>query len=316
MVKTVKKGISKKQKNKNIITYSNNVINGEVKDNMNQNRSFYYPIITFILLFVVSVLYYRLYKLSSELNLLKSEISVLQSIDLSSYKEMIDKQSSLIHEIDKDVKSTISKYEDEISVLREKIKIFDNKQKLYTGSNFILLTMLNNLKLRIDTNVTFNNELEIIKSLDLSDKHILDFIKFVSVYSSTGIPTLNQLQKDYQNLIMNAIFAQDNSMWNDKNFMYKLLYRVKSLIKIRKIKDTDSETVDSVLQKISVELENGNLEHVADLLKTVKDKYHAAFVVLEKFDSDFGIRYRFESNLSSIINNLLIDSHKMKYNKL
>jgi len=316
MVKTVKKGISKKQKNRNIITYSNNVINGEIKDNMNQNRSFYYPTITFILLFVVSVLYYRLYKLSSELKLLKSEISVLQSIDSSSYKDMIDKQSSLIHEIDKDVKSTISKYEDEISVLREKIKIFDNKQKLYTGSNFILLTMLNNLKLRIDTNVTFNNELEIIKSLDLSDKHILDFIKFVSVYSSTGIPTLNQLQKDYQSLIMNAIFAQDNSMRNDKNFMYKLLYRVKSLIKIRKIKDTDSETVDSVLQKISIELENGNLEHVADLLKTVKDKYHAAFVVLEKFDSDFGIRYQFESNLSSIINNLLIDSHKIKYNKL
>ena len=40
MVKTVKKGISKKQKNKNIITYSNNVINGEIKDNINQNRSF------------------------------------------------------------------------------------------------------------------------------------------------------------------------------------------------------------------------------------------------------------------------------------
>ena len=303
MAKTlVKKNIKIKKNTDKTTDYSGRIIRG-YGDKTKISLLSFHNLIILILCGSVIYLYNQFIIFGKQLNLVNKNIE-----DINRNSAEITNISGQISEIEK-------KFNDEISILHDKIKTVDNNKHGKATAHLVALAMIYQLKLRIDTGDSFNREIDAIKALKLTDKQILDFINFVSVYSVTGIKTLNNLQTVYNNLIMSAVFEQnsfDRFNHSTSKVMQRIFNLFYGLIKIRKLNSGNDDTVDAVLQKISFELNNANLKSVIELLDIVQSKYDRAFKVIEQFANNIRLKHRIDSEISTIIVNLLDNIYKLQ----
>ena len=166
--------------------------------------------------FIIILLIALFYSFSKLFDLKQRILSVSSSVVMLEKKFALEKDedfSDKFDELDKKVSSLVDKnklYDDDIALLKNQLKSVQDNQLYYRGPYLVALTMLNQLKQKVDSGEPFMDELRIIRSLKISD--INQIVELVSEYESVGIPTLNELQNKYKNSVMKASFDGKNEL--------------------------------------------------------------------------------------------------------
>lgn len=260
--------------------------------------------------FIIILLIALFYSFSKLFDLKQRILSVSSSVVMLEKKFALEKDenfSDKFDELDKKVSSLVDKnklYDDDIALLKNQLKSVQDNQLYYRGPYLVALTMLNQLKQKVDSGEPFMDELRIIRSLKISD--INQIVELVSEYESVGIPTLNELQNKYKNSVMKASFDGKNKVPEKPSFIKKLSYKFKGLIKVRKVsvKDYDN-SIDAVLSRIETFLMNGDLDNAVYQINILKDLSESAYSSIKDIADLIVLKQKIDSKFSAVFTNLL-----------
>ena len=260
--------------------------------------------------FIIILLIALFYSFSKLFDLKQRILSVSSSVVMLEKKFALEKDedfSDKFDELDKKVSSLVDKnklYDDDIALLKNQLKSVQDNQLYYRGPYLVALTMLNQLKQKVDSGEPFMDELRIIRSLKISD--INQIVELVSEYESVGIPTLNELQNKYKNSVMKASFDGKNKVPEKPSFIKKLSYKFKGLIKVRKVsvKDYDN-SIDAVLSRIETFLMDGDLDNAVYQINILKDLSESAYSSIKDIADLIVLKQKIDSKFSAVFTNLL-----------
>ncbi|MDR2933965.1 MAG: hypothetical protein LBU68_01640 [Rickettsiales bacterium] len=306
------KSVSKKEKSSFSKTMDDNKISVKPFDCFDEKKSskinggiFFVYLIAFVACGASAFLYNKLQLLNMDLQAIKNA-PVREEIafqDTDAYKNLVADFEKKFAESEVKYANNFVKYEDAVLALRMRVHDLENNRALYNGPYLVVLTMFNQLRAKIDSGESFESELRAIEALNLQDEKIQEFIKY-ALQHSHHIPTLNQLQNHYAELVSSVSFNAKNPLIENPSFIQKIVHRFKGVIKIRDLRNNKKNCdVDCMLEQISSSLIVGDLNFTAQQMSDFEKKYPGSGLL--RLAAYVGTKQKIDNDMQIIFNDLL-----------
>ena len=123
----------------------------------------------------------------------------------------------------------------DLEKVESKIKSLEEYNKTYKGINLLMLTSATLLRDAINRGDNFKAELDTLIEVAGKDKVVKEAEKVLLPYSETGIKTYAQLRNEFEKIAGDIVFMADNPNGEGDNIRDRFIFRVKGLLKVRKI---------------------------------------------------------------------------------
>lgn len=308
--------------------------NKEVKDNTvveivktpKKETSFsVFQIVIFSFLFILMI--WIIGFLSLELDGQKQQIRVLNNKVDQMEKggaELLESYIDKIRDLQKiDIKDQVQQFgldiKDNIQRVRElmfdkndlarvegRIGALEDYNNTYRGTNLLMLTSSTLLRDAINRGENFEVELETLGEIAENNKDVVEAIALLQPYAKTGIKTFNQLRNDFDKIADDIVFISDNPEGEGDSIRSRFVFRVKSLLQIRKIDfdenvDDTQESPDFIVAKVQNLLKNGDLVGAVSEFEKLKDVSSAGFERAKTWYDDAKLKLYVESVMSPIL---------------
>lgn len=279
-----------------------------------------FQIIIFAFIFVIMI--WIIGFLSLEIDTQKQEISKIQSslIDRQENSEEIFKfYVDKIRDFQKiDIKDQVQEFgieikdnlrqvrelmfdKDDLAEVNTKITILEEYNNTYRGTNLIFLASV--VLLRDVINRGENYEVELI-TLDLvsgRQKEVIEVIKVLEPVATSGVETLTQLKDEFTEKAAELAFISNNPLPLTPSFVDRFMYRMKGLLKVRKIDFQDSSnSPDAIISRVEKYLNENELDKAIKEIKTLEEVAPAGFEYIKDWYTKADIRLKVNQALSTI----------------
>ena len=182
----------------------------------------------------------------------------------------------------------------DLAKLESKISALEEYNKTYKGINLLMLTSATLLRDAINRGDSFKAELDTLIEVAGKDKVVKDAVDVLSPYSENGIKTLSELRNDFEKISDDIVFMANNPGGVGDNVRQRFLFRVKGLLKIRKIDFenpvNEEKTPDFIVAETERYLRDGNLEAAVFEFEKLKDVSESGFNFAKKWYDDAKVK--------------------------
>jgi len=183
-----------------------------------------------------------------------------------------------------------------------RVKAIEDENKRDNTQSSILLTAISQLRYAILTGNSFEMELQSIKAIDPKDPMIQKLATDLQPYARTGIPTLEQLKREYSQMISNVMILSITP--SETDWINKALQKLASLIKVRRVNEpVEGDSTSSILKRGEDLLASNQIqETINELQKLEGAPREAAQTWMTKAAS----KVKAEKDLSEITSHILV----------
>ncbi len=160
----------------------------------------------------------------------------------------------------------------QVERMQERLQTVESVQKKRENAGLesrLKVIAISQLAAVLSSNAPYEEPLRTLKSLANDDSDIAALAESLAPYADTGIPTIAQLQKDYETVAREAVQAQvelEGDGWVDKT-----LNRLIALVSVRTVGDGEAgDPVDAAVAAAESRLDAGDLEGAIKALETIE----------------------------------------------
>jgi hypothetical protein len=134
-----------------------------------------------------------------------------------------------------------------------------NQKKTENARAFATLLAIDQLREAADTSEPFDSEVTAAKAIAQNDADVMKQLNVLANYSGDGAPTLNELRVEFSDLAGEIV--RSNVVGSGKSWMRQALYRLGSVVSVRKIgpKPTAPNTAETLVARAESRLEEDDL---------------------------------------------------------
>ena len=216
-----------------------------------------------------------------------------------------------VQQFGQDIKDNIQRVRElmfdknDLAKLESKITSLEDYNKTYKGLNLLMLTSATLLRDAINRGDSFKAELDTLVEIAGKDKVVKEAEASLSPYAENGIKTVSELRNDFDKIADDIVFISYNPNGEGDNMRDRFLFRVKGLLKVRKIdfeNPVDAEkTPDFIVAKTEEFLKEGNLERAVFEIEKLKDVSEAGFNFAKKWYDDAKVKISIDSVMSPVL---------------
>ena len=283
-----------------------------------------FQVVIFAFLFILMI--WIIGFLSLELDNQKRQVAVLANKVDNMEKggvELLEKYIEKIRDLQKvDIKEQVQQFgldiKDNIQRVRElmfdkndlekvesKIKSLEEYNKTYKGINLLMLTSATLLRDAINRGDNFKAELDTLIEVAGKDKVVKEAEKVLLPYSETGIKTYAQLRNEFEKIAGDIVFMADNPNGEGDNIRDRFVFRVKGLLKVRKIdfenKIDEEKTVDYIVANVEKYLKEADLNMAVMEFEKLKEVSEAGFNFAKNWYNDAKIKLSANAVMASVL---------------
>ena len=225
--------------------------------------------------------------------LLESYIEKIRDLQKVDIKEQVQ-------EFGMDIKQNIQRVRElmfdknDLERIDAKITSLEEYNKTYKGINLLMLTSATLLRDAINRGDSFKVELDSLMEIAGKDKVVKEAEVVLLPYANSGIKTVSELRNEFLKISDDIVFAANNPNGGEDNVRDRFLFRVKGLLKIRKI-DFDNpveeeKTPDYIVAQTEQYLNEGNLEKAVSEFEKLKDVSESGFNFAKKWYDDAKVK--------------------------
>ena len=171
----------------------------------------------------------------------------------------------------------------DLAKLNGKIQALEDYNKTYRGINLLTLTSTMLLRDAINRGDSFTSELATLTAIANNSPNTASAIAQLEPFSTTGVKTFNAIKKDFDAIADNLAFIAKNP--HKDNIRDRFTFKLKGLLKIRKIDYSDAEatqnaenpTSDYIIAQTQKALSEENLSSAISEYEKLKDISPDAF---------------------------------------
>ncbi|HYD17613.1 MAG TPA: hypothetical protein VEF76_03945, partial [Patescibacteria group bacterium] len=131
-----------------------------------------------------------------------------------------------------------------------------------------LLLGLNEFRNNINTNQSFEQDLLMMQKFAGDDPAMQDSLKRLAPYARSGVLNRQQLQKEFKDLASDIVMAKLQGQ--DADVQAQVMQRMSKLVKVRRIDDIQGNTVDAVVARAQLKLNNNDVRGAMQELQTLE----------------------------------------------
>ena len=193
----------------------------------------------------------------------------------------------------------------DLAKLDSKIVALEEYNKTYKGINLLMLTSATLLRDAINRGDSFKAELDTLMEVAGKDNVVKTAEKVLLPYAENGIKTVSELRNEFEKMANDIVFISENPNGEGDNVRDRFVFRVKSLLKIRKI-DFDNvleeqKTPDFIVAKTEEYLQEGNLNMAVLEFAKLKDVSEAGFKFAKKWYDDAKVKISVDEVLAPVL---------------
>ena len=183
----------------------------------------------------------------------------------------------------------------DLAQLNAKIKALEEYNNTYRGTNLLMLTSVSLLRDAINRGDNFKVELDTLSDIASKNKVIAENVKKLEPFAETGIKTVNQLRNEFDALADDIVFMANNPNGEGDSIRERFLFRVKSLLKVRKIdfekpEVEEENTPDYIVNKTQKLLSENNLSGALAEFEKLKTVRESGFNYAKKWFDDAKVK--------------------------
>ncbi|MCR5506332.1 MAG: hypothetical protein K6F04_00610 [bacterium] len=311
-------------KKKNNIEKTEDTVVEIVKTPKKETSFSVFQVVIFAFLFILMI--WIIGFLSLELDNQKRQVALLASkVDnmekggvelLETYIEKIRDLQKVdikeqVQQFGMDIKENISKVrelmfdKDDLAKLDSKITALENYNKTYKGINLLMLTSATLLRDAINRGDSFKVELDTLMEVAGKDKVVKDAEVVLLPYAENGIKTLSELRNDFEKISDDIVFMANNPDGEGDNVRQRFLFRVKGLLKVRKVDFEnpieEEKTPDFIVAETEKYLRKGNLVEAVAEFEKLKDISEAGFNFAKKWYDNAKVKISVDEIISPVL---------------
>lgn len=214
--------------------------------------------------------------------LLESYIEKIKDLQKIDIKEQVQQFGIDIKENIQRVRELMFDKND-LAKVEDKIQALEEYNKTYRGINLLTLTSTMLLRDAINRGDAFTSELATVTAIANNTPEIASSITKLEPYAQNGIKTFNSLKNDFDTMADDLAFIAKNSY--EDTARGRFLFRIKSLLKIRKIDYSDEDvkqndenpTSDYIIAQVQKSLSAGDLSSALSTYEKLQDISEDAF---------------------------------------
>ena len=193
----------------------------------------------------------------------------------------------------------------DLEKLEGKITSLEEYNKTYKGINLLMLTSATLLRDAINRGDSFEAELDTLKEISGKEKVVKDAEKILAPYAENGIKTVAELRNEFDKIANDIVFVSKNPNGEGDNVRERFLFRVKGLLKIRKI-DFDNvveeeKTPDFIVAKTEEYLRNADLKMAVLEFEKLKDISEVGFDFAKNWYKDAKIKLSSDDVIAPVL---------------
>ncbi len=193
----------------------------------------------------------------------------------------------------------------DLAKLESKISSLEEYNKTYKGLNLLMLTSATLLRDAINRGDSFKAELDTLMEIAGKDKVVQEAETVLSPYSENGIKTVSELRNEFDKIATDVVFVSNNPKGEGDNMRDRFLFRVKGLLKIRKIDFSnpldEEKTPDFIVAKTEDALKEGNLAKAVFEFEKLKDVSEAGFNFAKKWYDDAKVKLSVDEVIAPVL---------------
>ena len=216
-----------------------------------------------------------------------------------------------VQQFGQDIKDNIQRVRElmfdknDLAKLDSKIVALEEYNKTYKGINLLMLTSATLLRDAINRGDSFKAELDTLMEVAGKDNVVKTAEKVLLPYAENGIKTVSELRNEFEKMANDIVFISENPNGEGDNVRDRFVFRVKSLLKIRKI-DFDNvleeqKTPDFIVAKTEEYLQEGNLNMAVLEFAKLKDVSEAGFKFAKKWYDDAKVKISVDEVLAPVL---------------
>ena len=182
----------------------------------------------------------------------------------------------------------------DLEKLETKITSLEEYNKTYKGINLLMLTSATLLRDAINRGDSFKVELDTLKEISGKEKVVKTAEDMLLPYADNGIKSISELRNEFEKIANDIVFVSNNPNGEGDNVRDRFLFRVKGLLKIRKV-DFDNvieeeKTPDYVVAKTEEYLRDADLKMAVKEFEKLKTISEAGFDFAKNWYNDAKIK--------------------------
>lgn len=131
-----------------------------------------------------------------------------------------------------------------------------------------LLLGLNEFRNNINTNQSFEQDLLLMQKFAGEDPAMVESLKRLSPYAKSGVLNRQQLQQEFKGLASDIVMAKLQGQ--DASVQEEAIRRLSKLVKVRKIDDVQGSSVDAVVARAQLKLNNNDVRGAMQELQSLE----------------------------------------------
>lgn len=216
-----------------------------------------------------------------------------------------------VQQFGQDIKDNIQRVRElmfdknDLAQLDSKIIALEEYNKTYKGVNLLMLTSATLLRDAINRGDSFKAELETLMEIAGKDKVVKEAETKLAPYAVNGIKTVSELRNEFEKIATDIVFVSENPNGEGDNVRDRFLFRVKGLLKVRKI-DFDNpmdeeKTPDFIVAKTEEYLREGNLEMAVFEFEKLKEVSEAGFNFAKKWYDEAKVKISVNDAMAPVL---------------
>ena len=216
-----------------------------------------------------------------------------------------------VQQFGQDIKENIQRVRElmfdknDLAQLDSKITALEEYNKTYKGINLLMLTSATLLRDAINRGDSFKAELDTLMEIAGKDNVVKKAQEKLIPYAENGIKTVSELRNDFEKIANDIVFISENPNGEGDNVRDRFVFRVKGLLKVRKIDfnnvPEEEKTVDFIVSKTEDYLREGNLDMAVSEFEKLKDVSEAGFNFAKKWYEDAKIKISVDDVIAPVL---------------
>lgn len=311
-------------KKKNKVENNENTVVEIVKTPHKETSFSVFQIVIFSFLFILMI--WIIGFLSLELDGQKRQVALLTNKVDNMEKggvELLETYIEKIRDLQKvDIKEQVQQFgqdiKDKIQRVRElmfdkndlekldsKITSLEEYNKTYKGINLLMLTSATLLRDAINRGDSFKAELDTLKEISGKEKVVKTAEDILLPFADNGIKTISELRNEFEKIANDIVFVSNNPNGEGDNVRDRFLFRVKGLLKIRKIdfanQVEEEKTPDYIVATTEKYLRDADLRMAVKEFEKLKDVSEAGFNFAKKWYNDAKIKLSADDAIAPVL---------------